>query len=80
MNQNSTSPQNDADAPAARSRYANMLSSYCFQNGIPLNFITTADSPKKRPPPNEYDRVPGTSYDYLGNYLPPDYAHCYHPY
>jgi hypothetical protein len=73
-------PQNDADAPNERSRYADMLSNYCFDAGIPLNFIPTTDSPKSRPPPSEYDRVPGTSYDYLGNYLPPDYANCDRPF
>ena len=72
--------QNDADAPTERSRAADMLSGYCFQNGIPLNFIATTDTPRKRPPPSEHDRVPGTSYDYLGNYLPPDYAHCHRSY
>jgi hypothetical protein len=49
---NPNNPQNAVDAPTERSRGADMLSDYCFQQGIPLNFITTTDSPQKRPPPN----------------------------
>jgi hypothetical protein len=47
MTQNTHDPQNDADAPTERSHAANLLSDYCFQQGIPTNPILPSDNPPR---------------------------------
>ena len=63
-----SSSQHD-DMPVKRSNAATMLSGWCMANGIPTN-NQSSGSPHI---PSQYDRVPGTNFDYLGNIIPNDY-------
>ena len=66
----SKSQQNDSDMPVERSYAAQLLSGFCFDNGIPTNSMQS-ETPRERPAskvPNSWPPI-----DRDGNLIPNNY-------